>query len=162
MALREHCRAFGERTGIAIRVLTLNDLPPLGAARVQAFADVTREALVNVEKHAEATSVVVSVFAAEDGVAVVISDDGVGVGGGGDDGGGDSDNVGVGGTQGVSHPDQWPGAGRARDQGMVPGAGLGLASMTERMARVGGTLTIGADEDGGTRVRAWLPVPPWR
>jgi signal transduction histidine kinase len=47
--------------------------------RIRALVDATREALVNIEKHAHARSVVVSVFAASDGVAVTIADDGVGL-----------------------------------------------------------------------------------
>jgi signal transduction histidine kinase len=35
--------------------------------------------------------------------------------------------------------------------------GLGLAAMTERMARVGGTVAIESNEDGGATLRAWLP-----
>ena len=37
------------------------------------------------------------------------------------------------------------------------GDGLGLAATTERLARVGGTITIGSNEDGGVTVQAWLP-----
>jgi signal transduction histidine kinase len=40
---------------------------------------VVREALLNVEKHAQANSVLVSVFCANEGVTVAVADDGVGV-----------------------------------------------------------------------------------
>ena len=63
VALREHCRAFQDRTGVDARMITLTELPPLPASRVTALADAAREALLNVEKHARAQSVVVSVFA---------------------------------------------------------------------------------------------------
>jgi len=79
VALREHCRAFTDRSGVPARTLTLTDLPGLPPYRIRVLADFAREALLNVEKHARASSVVVSVFALRDGVAVSVSDDGVGL-----------------------------------------------------------------------------------
>jgi signal transduction histidine kinase len=80
VALREHCRAFADRTGTPARMVTLTDLPGLPESRVRGLADTVREGLLNVEKHARAASVVVSVFAARGGVAVTVADDGVGIG----------------------------------------------------------------------------------
>ena len=71
-------RGFEERTGIPTRMLVLDDLPPLHASRSSALASAVREALLNIEKHARASSVLVSVFASRDGVAVAVHDDGVG------------------------------------------------------------------------------------
>jgi signal transduction histidine kinase len=123
VALRGHCRAFEERTGVSARLITLTNMPALSRVRITALSDATREALLNVEKHARARSVVVSAFTQRDGVAVSISDDGVGL----------SDEF--------SHRD-----------------GLGLPSMSERLARMGGTVTIGPNEDGGVTLQAWLPL----
>lgn len=123
VAVREHCRTFQDRTGIPARPLTLSDLPPLDTSRVGALADAAREGLLNVEKHAQAGSVLVSVFATADGVAVAISDDGVGL-----------------------------------PEDLSTQAGLGLAATADRLARVGGTLTISPNEDGGVTFRAWLPT----
>jgi signal transduction histidine kinase len=123
VALREHCRAFQERTGITARMITLTGLPTLPCSGVKALADAAREALHNVEKHAQANSVVVTVFAQRGGVAVTISDDGVGL------------------NASRAHP-----------------AGLGLASMSDRLARVGGAATIARNEDGGLTVQAWIPT----
>lgn len=39
----------------------------------------------------------------------------------------------------------------------VPGSGQGLIGLTERATLAGGRLEHGSDEDGGFRVRAWLP-----
>jgi len=124
VALRGHCRAFTDRTGIAADLITLTDLPVLPCAGIVALADTAREALLNVEKHARAQHVVVSVFAIRDGVSVAVSDDGTGL---------DADYA-------------------RRD-------GLGLASMCERISRVGGTLSIGPNEDNGNgvTVQAWVP-----
>ncbi len=123
VALRGHCRAFTERTGASARHITLTELPPLPPSRIRVLSDFTREALLNVEKHARAQSIVVSVFAVRDGLAVSISDDGVGL--------------------------------AAGHEGH---AGLGLGAMAERLGQVGGTLTMGRNDDGGVTVQAWLPT----
>jgi signal transduction histidine kinase len=123
VSVREHCRAFQERTGIPARMITLTELPPLIPSRITALADATRESLLNVEKHARARSVVASVFATGGGVAVTVSDDGVGL------------------------PD---------NDATEPG--LGLAAVTDGLARVGGGVTISANDDGGVTVNAWVPL----
>jgi signal transduction histidine kinase len=127
VALHGHCRAFSDRSGIAAQIITLSDVPSLSRARLDALSDVTREALLNVEKHARAHHVVVTVFAIHDGVAVAVSDDGVGL------------------NADYAHRD-----------------GLGLASMSERLGRVGGTLSIGPDEENGDGVTVQAWVPAWR
>jgi signal transduction histidine kinase len=132
VALRGHCRAFADRTGVNARLITLTELPNLDRARAAALADAVREALLNVEKHAEAQSVVVAVFAQRGGVAVNVSDDGVGLDSDDDDG----DDKGSG----------YPRCG-----------GVGLSAMSERVARVGGTVTLGGSDDGGVTVQAWVP-----
>jgi signal transduction histidine kinase len=121
--LREQCRAFTTRTGVDARVITLTELPSLPRSAIQVLTNAAREALHNVEKHARAQSVVVSVFAMRSGVAVTVSDDGVGL------------------------PDCHG-----------TGVGLGLPSMSERLARLGGSLTIGSNDDGGVTVQAWVPA----
>jgi signal transduction histidine kinase len=78
VALRADCRSFEERTGTPARLLVLDELPPLQASRTGALAAAVREALLNVEKHARASSVLVSAFRTRDGVTVTVYDDGVG------------------------------------------------------------------------------------
>lgn len=123
VALREHCTAFQERTGITARMITLTELPALQPSRVRALADAAREALLNAEKHAQAHSVVVTAFAQLDGVAVTISDDGAGF-----------------------------------DASSAFSVGLGLTSMSDRLARLGGSATIARNDDGGITVQAWVPA----
>jgi signal transduction histidine kinase len=79
VAVRTLCDAFQRRTAIATRLTTLTYLPPMTAWRVAALADAVRESLLNVEKHARARSVVATIFARTDRVAITISDDGVGL-----------------------------------------------------------------------------------
>jgi len=125
VAVREHCSAFSDRTGVIAHMITLTELPPLAQAQALALADAAREALLNVEKHAHARSVVVTIAAIRGGVALTVSDDGVGFG-----------------------------------AGITQGSGLGLASMSERLARLGGACTIGLNENDetGITVRAWVPA----
>jgi signal transduction histidine kinase len=123
VVLREHCTAFQARTGTTARMITLTELPALPPWRVKALADAAREALLNAEKHAQAQSVVVTAFAQLDGVAVTISDDGIGF-----------------------------------DASCPLPVGLGLTSMSDRLARVGGTATITRNDDGGLTVQAWVPA----
>jgi signal transduction histidine kinase len=129
VAVREHCRAFSDRANISARMITLSDLPALARSRIRALADAVREALLNVEKHARAQSVVVSIFALRDGVAVTVTDDGVGL----------DDSVSLG-------------------EGSSRNAGLGLAATSDRLARLGGTLSVASNDDGGVTVQAWVPA----
>ena len=73
VALRADCRSFEERTGIPTRLLVLDDLLPLHSSRAAALAAAVREALLNVEKHARAESVLVSVFRSRDGATVAVA-----------------------------------------------------------------------------------------
>ncbi|MGH8861772.1 MAG: GAF domain-containing sensor histidine kinase [Jatrophihabitantaceae bacterium] len=147
-ALRGDSDAFARRTGVTTRCVALTDVPALDDAHRAAIVAVVREALVNVEKHANASSVVVSVAATAGGVAVAVADDGQG----------------------------WPEAGeraaaeqlaaRARTAGPdgcprpVTGtsSGIGLTASYDRLARVGGSMSIVGNEDGGLTMRAWVPV----
>ena len=123
VALRELCTAFQDRTGTPARILTLTELPTLASSRIGALAAAAREALLNVEKHANAESVIVSVFALRAGVAVTVSDDGGGV-----------------------------------VAARLGNAGLGLPATADRLARLGGTLSIATNDDGGVTLQAWVPA----
>lgn len=79
VALRQDCRSFQERTSVPARLIVLTEVPALEAAKINAIKRAVREALLNVEKHAEASSVVVTVFAMPGRLVVAISDDGIGL-----------------------------------------------------------------------------------
>ncbi|QHE73900.1 Sensor kinase, two-component system (plasmid) [Rhodococcus sp. WAY2] len=76
VALQGDCRDFAERAGVAAELVVLGDLPLLDAARTDVLRRTAREALLNVEKHAAAHSVVVSLYRAQDGVGMAVADDG--------------------------------------------------------------------------------------
>jgi LuxR family transcriptional regulator, regulator of acetate metabolism len=138
--LRGDCEDFTRRTGVVARCVALTDIPPIHGAQCAALVAVVREALVNVEKHADATSVVVSLVATDGGVSVAVADDGLG----------------------------WPDAAEASRTAQLCTAssravsesstGIGLRSSHDRLARLGGVLSVVGNDDGGLTVRAWVPA----
>lgn len=78
VALQSDCRAFTERTGMEARALLLGAVPVLGPTQNRELVLMVREALVNIEKHAQARSVIVSTYTSDGGVNVIVTDDGVG------------------------------------------------------------------------------------
>lgn len=74
--IMEHTRSFERRTGVSARFVELSEVPPLDAERTELLIAVVREGLINVEKHAKAHSVIVSLGSSEDGVHLAVADDG--------------------------------------------------------------------------------------
>lgn len=89
VALQADCRAFEDRTGIPAPLIALTaDVPELAEARVEALVAGVREGLLNVEKHAGARTVAVTLAATPDRVTVTVADDGAGAPAGAADGSG--------------------------------------------------------------------------
>jgi signal transduction histidine kinase len=122
--LAEHCRSFEARTGIPARLVQLGEVRPLDRERTMLLVGAVREGLLNVEKHAEASTVVVSLGEVDACVQVAVADDG--------------------------GPGERP---------ATAGAGLGIRSLVERAARLGGRVSLVHDEDGGSTLRMSVPVP---
>ncbi|WP_238413112.1 GAF domain-containing sensor histidine kinase [Saccharothrix deserti] len=121
VALRADCAAFSDRTGLPAELVILDGDPPeLPPSRSEALLTAVREALLNVEKHARAGAVTVSVQRSATWLSIAVHDDGVGL-----------------------RPDHAP--------------GLGLTSTAEALARLGGSVRVVSDPDGGTIWRARLP-----
>jgi signal transduction histidine kinase len=78
-ALEACCRRFEERTGIGAKLIVLDVLPALDRKRGAALVAAAKEGLLNVEKHASATKVIVTLASMHDGAAVTVRDDGVGL-----------------------------------------------------------------------------------
>jgi len=121
-------RDFGRRHQIPTTVVTRGQDGPLPSAVRHAVLAITRQALTNVRAHARATAVTITAEATEDTTSVTIADNGVGFD---------------------------PGAFRARPPG---GHHLGITSMEERAALVGGTLHVESRPGGGTRVTVQIPL----
>lgn len=78
VTVAEHCRSFQARTGVQARFVQLGGLPTLDQPRAEVLVAAVREGLLNVEKHANAASVVVSLGPADGGVQVAVADDATG------------------------------------------------------------------------------------
>jgi len=78
-ALDAACNRFEERTQIGAKLVVLDVLPALELKRGKALIAAAKEGLLNVEKHAQATKVVVTLASMHDGAAVTVRDDGVGL-----------------------------------------------------------------------------------
>jgi signal transduction histidine kinase len=77
--IAEYTRSFEARSGVPARFVQLGNVAPLDAERTALLVAVVREGLLNVEKHANPQSVIVSLGSCEDGgVHVVVADDGTG------------------------------------------------------------------------------------
>jgi len=128
--------AHGGRPGQQIRFVLLSpaELPPLPAAVEVAAYRIVSEALANVVKHSGASTCTVTLALQtedqSDGLYVEVADDGTGL----------SDAVG-----------DWPASERRE-------AGVGLMSIRERAAELGGRSRIARLEGGGTQAAAWLPM----
>lgn len=130
--LAEHCRSFEARTGVTARFVQLSQVRPLDTERTTLLISAVREGLVNAEKHAEASMVIVSLGETDDGVQVAIADDGL-----------------------VREPSN------GTDDDGVPcdSTGLGIRLLAEKAARLGGRVSLVHDEDGGSTLRMLLPGP---
>jgi signal transduction histidine kinase len=121
VALRADCAAFADRTGIPAELVILSEDPPeLATSRSDVLVAAVRGALLNVEKHARAGAVTVSVQRSGKLLTVAVHDDGTGLG-----------------------PDHQP--------------GFGLTKTAEALGRLGGSVRVVPDPDGGTIWRAQLP-----
>jgi signal transduction histidine kinase len=74
--LAELCRSFQARTGVPARLVQLGEVRPLDVERTALLVGAVREGLLNVEKHAGAGTVVVSIGEADGGIQVAVADDG--------------------------------------------------------------------------------------
>ncbi len=122
-------REFEDRTGMPVILESEELAERLPADLELALYRILQEALKNVERHARARRVTVALTKSGDGVLLKIADDGVGF-----------------------DPDGRPV--RRKTTG-----GLGLLSMRERAAYVGGTLTIKSIPSEGTEITVFAPVP---
>ncbi len=84
-ALRAACCGFEERSGLSAELVMLDAVVPVDEPRLKALIAAAKEGLLNVEKHARASQVVVTVAAMHDGVALTVTDDGAGFPGGADE-----------------------------------------------------------------------------
>ncbi|HEY2277377.1 MAG TPA: sensor histidine kinase [Streptosporangiaceae bacterium] len=128
-ALGELARGWSEQTGVAARLDTTGPPVRAGADVEAALFRVTQEALSNVAKHAQAGRVQLTLSYTGDMLLLDVADDGSG---------------GAGLNRGAS--------------GGSPNGGYGLTGMEQRLARIGGTLTIESARGAGTTLNAAVPL----
>lgn len=78
-ALQALCAEFEQRSGVKAALALEGDLSSLPAAVTEALWRVAQEALTNVEKHAQAQQVVITLSAASHQVTLTVCDDGGGI-----------------------------------------------------------------------------------
>jgi signal transduction histidine kinase len=121
-------RDFRERTGLEADLVLVGRERLLPPETAEALLAVVREALVNVEQHARATSVVVTLRRSRGGVTLAVQDDGIGA----------------------------P-ALLLRSIGSSF-THFGLRGLQERIRKLGGSFTARNGDDGGLVVRVRVPV----
>ncbi|MGW1364306.1 ATP-binding protein [Streptomyces chartreusis] len=132
----ESVHSFQLRTSVLASFVPVGRTPELDPERRAVLVRAVDEALLNVEKHARARSVVVTLAACEDRLSVVIMDDGVGCPDAADDTAED----------------------HAQDGAGAVGTGAGLPALRTRVERLGGSLRLVQEEDG-TTLRCEVPLP---
>ncbi|MFJ6564250.1 sensor histidine kinase [Streptomyces sp. NPDC091412] len=129
-ALERLCATTSTRHRITARVHLTGDAAPLPTAHEVALLRIAQSALANTVRHADATTVEVTLSYLGDHVALDVVDNGTGFA-----------------------PDQLP----APDP---DSGGFGLAAMRARMRALGGTLTVESAPGHGTALAAQLPLTP--
>ena len=128
--LRDTTKDFTARTGVPVKLACVQLTAQLLPDTELALYRILQEALKNVEKHARARRVTVTLRERGAFVELTINDDGTGF-------------------------DAGHHAARRAGQGV-----LGLLGMHERAAYVGGALTVKSGPDVGTEIAVRIPLPP--
>ncbi|MFB7674362.1 ATP-binding protein [Kitasatospora purpeofusca] len=141
----EHLAATFSSDGLTVSTALRPDpLPELPAAVEVAAYRITAEALNNVPRHARARHAEVALRVDEANLVLTVQDDGIGLG---DPGG----------------PGEYLDAVDPGPADAEPADGVGLRSMSDRAAEIGGRCTVGRlPRTNGTRVLAVLPRHPSR
>ena len=127
-ALGDTGTEFKARTGIPVKLVCTLVTARLPADVELAFLRILQEALRNIEKHASARHIVVRLSKKGEFIRLAIKDDGAGF-----------------------SPSQSPGNPESKGR-------LGLISMRERAASVGGTLRVKSVFGAGTEIEAVVPI----
>ena len=127
--LRNLLHSFQQRTGVETDLVLSGTESPISREFSETLHAITREALANVERHAHARSVVVTLQMAPRSVRLTVHDDGTGA------------------SKLVLK--------RLGSSALH----FGLAGLRERVRQLHGSFTAGPGPDGGFLVRARLPLP---
>jgi signal transduction histidine kinase len=122
-ALMDLCASY--RTRLSLNVTARVDPVELDAAAQHAVLRVAQEAMANAARHADATTIKLSLRAVDGGAVLEVVDDGCGF----------------------------------DPTACTPRSGVGLRLMRERVAELGGALTVDSQPGVGTTVSAFLRIP---
>ena len=128
--LRDTTTEFAQRTGVSLKLACVPLATRLPVGTELALYRILQEALTNVEKHARARHVAVRLKQTGAFVQLVVNDDGIGFDLNGQLANGNGEG------------------------------GLGLLSMRERAAHVGGNLKVKSARRTGTEIMVRIPLPP--
>jgi signal transduction histidine kinase len=143
-SLRSYAVLAGRTYGAEVRFHAAAQLPALGAQQETAVYRVAQEALHNALRHSGAATICVSLSATRRRVILEVTDHGRGF-------------AAEAPSSATSHPRSLPPHAPFTAPDRFTG-GLGLASMRERAAAAGGTLTVRSRPGEGTLVRLDLPA----
>jgi signal transduction histidine kinase len=127
--LRMDVSSFASYTGLAADLAVIGEPYELSGEQESVLVAVVREGLHNAGRHAHASSVVVTLHYGMDTADVLIQDDGTGL------------------------PEDFAVCDVPRD-----GTHFGLASLSQRLARVGGDLELRRNDDGGMTLHGSIPT----
>jgi signal transduction histidine kinase len=117
-----------QNSGLEISLSVQQDLPKLHEERELALYRALQEAYTNIQKHAQARSIMVSITTANSNVLLDVIDDGVGL-----------------------PPDDLPAE-------LERNGHIGLTGMRERISGLGGSVTFGPGAGGGAHLAVRLPI----
>lgn len=129
-AISEVVAVWGRRHDVDAALVTTGEPRPLYAEAEIALLRTAQEALANVAKHAEASTVRLTLSYMEEQVTLDVRDDGVGFS---------------------------PGPPRSQEN---DDAGFGLLGMRRRLQRLAGWVSVESEPGGGTAVSASVPAAP--
>ncbi|GAB3390979.1 sensor histidine kinase [Humibacter soli] len=144
-AITAVARDWSARTGIPVHVRTSGSHRSLPTDAEVALLRTAQEALANVERHAHANSVTLTLTDDERGARLEVRDDGRGF---------DPAALATGPVTSAGASEGTDGAAVAEDVG----GGYGLIAMRERLEAVAGVLVVEARQGRGTAIRAEVPA----
>src|SRR5581483_2977557 len=134
-ALSLSARELAQRTNLSVTYTLQADIDLLPASVEETLWKVSQEAFTNIEKHAHASHVQISISLEDEKLVMRIHDDGIGL------------------PPALNQPD--------KDGSPVyssPGGHYGLRGMRERVEAIGGRLTLQSSKEQGTTIEVELPL----
>lgn len=134
-ALSRSARELAQRTNLSVTYTLQADIDLLPASIEETLWKVSQEAFTNIEKHAHASHVQISISREDEKLVMRIHDDGIGL------------------PATLTQSDK-----DGRLMYISPGGHYGLRGMIERVEAIGGRLTLQSSKEQGTTIEVELPL----